>query len=253
MRFGVTMSTLRVRARKGLAALRHPVYRRALRHGTLPVVEHDPLLRIVGKCMTVLDVGANIGQFAVVARRWFPNARIVSFEPLPEAGARAARIFSGDDGFELLPLALGKKLGRSELHVTSSDDSSSLLAPGPRQVEEYPGTAEIATITVELSTLDEVLRTRPRLAQPVLLKLDTQGTELDVLEGATALLDEVDWVLVEVSFVELYVGQASASDISTHLFARGYRLRAVNDIRYSALSGEPVQADFLFERTNRAP
>ncbi len=85
---------------------------------------------------------------------------------------------------------------------------------------------------------------RPR----VLLKLDTQGTELDAIHSAGELLDRVDHIIVEASFVELYVGQCDAAGVTTHLVEQGWRLAAVYDVKASSLNGEPLQADFLFSR-----
>jgi hypothetical protein len=89
---------------------------------------------------------------------------------------------------------------------------------------------------------------RPALEGPVLLKLDTQGTELAVLQGGPAVLAQVTHVILEASFVELYVGQARATDLVAHLLDAGFELRSVYDVKTSTHTGEPIQADFVFSR-----
>jgi hypothetical protein len=106
----------------------------------------------------------------------------------------------------------------------------------------------VGTLEVEVARLDDVLADRAPLDGPTLLKLDTQGTELAVLQGAEATLAEIHHVILEASFVELYVGQAQATELVAHLLERGFDLRAVYDVKSSVHTGEPIQADLVFSR-----
>ena len=81
-----------------------------------------------------------------------------------------------------------------------------------------------------------------------LLKLDVQGYELTALHGCADLLERFHFVYVEASFVELYVGQALASDVIAHLLGKGFRLICVANLE-SGRAQRPIQADFLFCRT----
>jgi hypothetical protein len=85
-----------------------------------------------------------------------------------------------------------------------------------------------------------------KVRRPVLLKIDVQGTEIEVLRGATGMLGEVDSVLVECSFVELYRGQALAGEVIAFLDERGFSLASVCSPALDR--GRVVQADLLFER-----
>ena len=196
----------------------------------------------------VIDVGGNVGQFATVARHNFPEALIFSFEPLPTAGEKLRELFATDLRFESFPLALCDTDGTVPFHVTAADDSSSLLPVAPRQVSEFPATRGIDTLSVVTARLDDVLADRTFPDGPMLLKVDTQGTELAVLRGAPKLLQRATHAIIEVSFVELYEGQDDAADITTFLVDLGWRLRSVYDVKYSILTGEPIQADMLFEK-----
>ena len=77
---------------------------------------------------TVVDVGANRGQFALVARRQFPKARIISFEPLVEPAAVFRRVFKSDPLTSLHQIAIGPEEKKLPMHVSRADDSSSLLS-----------------------------------------------------------------------------------------------------------------------------
>jgi FkbM family methyltransferase len=193
---------------------------------------------------TIVDAGAARGQFALFARRRYPGARIVCFEPLPEAHQVLKRLFEEDPGVELHELALAAESGAARLHVAGHDDSSSLLPIGARQEREFPGTGEVRQETVMSGRLDEVLAD---VARPALLKIDVQGGELDVLRGAGDLLDRFDDVFVECSFTELYEQQPLATDVLRYLFDRGLALAGVFGVQRGA-DGGCLQADLLLRQ-----
>ena len=232
----------RLRARKLVRLLGDRTYWPALRNGVAASVEHASIPFGSG-IRTVLDVGASRGQFALFAGSRFKGAKIISFEPLPEAMADLKRVLGHE--VETHQTAVGSVSGHAWINVSGNDDSSSLLAIGPRQEVEFPGTAAVGSIEVPVTTLDEVLT--DDLARPCLLKIDVQGLELEVLKGATKTLQSVDEALVECSFVELYEGQAMADEVVVHLRKAGLRLAGVYEVVHAA-DGTAIQADFLFRR-----
>jgi FkbM family methyltransferase len=227
--------------RKLARILRNPAYHSALRQGVAAAVEHEriPYRRDV---RTVIDVGAGKGQFAVFALHRFPNAQIWCFEPLPASYAKAERVLGRLDRVHLRRCALGSQSGNSRLQVSADQDSSSLLKQTAAQALHFPGTAAVATIEVELRSLDEAI---PSLDGPALLKLDVQGAELDVLIGAEQALASVAELVVECSLVELYAGQALADRVIAHLLQRGFRLVGAFSPALGR-DGTIIQADLLF-------
>ena len=105
-------------------------------------------------------------------------------------------------------------------------------------------------MTVEVRRLDEVVAAS-ELESPTLLKVDVQGGELGVLNGAGSVLDSVHAVLVEVSFVELYSGQALVDEVWGMLVDRGFTCRGVWSVVYGR--GACLQADLLFARPGFEP
>lgn len=233
------------KARKLGALSSQAEWRRGLRSAVAATVEHDalPLRR---DTRTVLDVGANRGQFALYSLSRFPRAKILAFEPLPDARRDMVKLFGGTDRVEVSELALGDAESEIDIHVSARADSSSLLPIGGLQVEMFPGTEEVGTIRASVRTLDSVLAAR-ELARPALLKIDVQGYELPVLHGAENTLRSLDQVLVEASFVELYEGQALFPEVSQYLEGRGFRLIS-GRISTTDGSGRWLQGDFLYER-----
>ncbi len=233
------------RAVKLARILRRPAYRNALRAGVAAAVEHERIDLPAG-VRTVLDVGANRGQFALVAGYRWPGARLICFEPLPTAGRQLSRAMAGVPGVEIRAVALSDHDGDAHLHVARADDSSSLFPITPRQVATFPGTDEVAVLAVRSARLDTELADE-QLAAPVLLKIDVQGGELDVLRGAVGVLDRIDAILVECSFVELYAGQPLAHEVISFLAEHGFALVGAGAPTFDA-GGKVVQLDLVFGR-----
>jgi FkbM family methyltransferase len=208
-----------------------------------PSLEHTAV-QFGARFATVLDVGAARGQFALFALARFPGAKLICFEPLPDAHATERRVLRGRD-VELHAVALGSSPGQTVLHVSVQDDSSSLLPIGFQQYKAFPGTHESHEIAVTVDTLDSYLD--EQTPRPCLLKIDVQGGELDVLQGADAALSYVDEILVEVSFVELYTGQALAGEVIHYLMEHDFKLVDVYGLA-RAVDGIALQADLLFRR-----
>jgi FkbM family methyltransferase len=210
--------------------------------GVVPAVEHISALENLNPG-TVIDIGANKGQFSVVARHLFPTAKIHAFEPLEREREILQRILKAP--VQIHPFAIGATKERKQFYVTSRADSSSLLMPGKSQTEAY-GVKLSSKIFVDVATLSDTLIPED-LVSPVLLKLDVQGGELPALLGAKSMLKAVDAVYCEVSFVELYDQQSRAGTIVSFLEEQGFSLRGVYNLSTTRRFG-PTQADFLFLR-----
>ena len=245
------MNNWTAKARKLAGILAVPAWRAALRrHRVAAGVEHARVLRNLGPVATVVDIGANRGQFALAARHCFPQARIVSFEPLAGPAALWRAVFAGDDRARLVEAAIGPEPGEATIHLSARDDSSSLLPITARQNALFPGTAEAGTATIRVARLADEVPVAD-ITAPALLKLDVQGFELPALAGCEGVLDRFDWVYVECSFMELYAGQAFADAVIAWLRERGLRLAGVYNMSYDS-DGRAVQADFLFGRSGVA-
>jgi FkbM family methyltransferase len=236
---------------KLIAILRVAPYRAALlRHRVAATVEHGEALGEL-TLRTIVDVGANRGQFTLFALHTFPEAKIVSLEPLAAPAACFRRVFAKERRVALHHAALGPETGQSTMHVSRHDDSSSLLPITAKQRQLFRGTGEVRTETVRTGPLSEFLD-GSSIEEPALLKVDVQGYELEALRACGDLLDKFAYVYAEASFIELYEGQVLADDLVAWLRERGYEL-----VRsYGASSdqhGRKIQADMLFKRSRNAP
>lgn len=233
--------------RKLLRLLPVPLFRRGLRLNVAASVEQHPLLAGLSVA-TVVDVGANRGQFSLLARHLWPLSVIHAFEPETTAAEAYARLMAGDAKASLTRTAIGDVDGRSTLFVAQSTDNSSLLASTDMQLEYGRGAKLDHMQEVSVARLDSLLGDRD-FPLPALLKLDIQGGELAALHGAGDLLNRFTHILVEVSFAPLYQDQPLAGEVADFLQGRGFRLAGIGDPGRNG-DGVCVQADFLFVRAS---
>ena len=188
-----------LKVRKLLFMLIRARYWPALIRSCAPSLEHRTIIRYKS-WSTLIDVGANKGQFTLLALNRNPSIRVFAFEPLRQAAGTYARLFSRSRNVKLYQCALGSSEASGTLHISRKDDSSSILPISDRQVRIFPGTESIGSQQVEVKRLDSIL-SQGDVKPPSLLKIDVQGFELEVLKGAEMLLGVSDDIYVEVSFV----------------------------------------------------
>jgi FkbM family methyltransferase len=220
-----------------------PMFVGALVKGAAAGTEHRAQLKRMNFDF-IVDVGANRGQFALISRKVFPQARIHSFEPLEEPAHVFRKIFGNDSNVVLHKCAVGREKKLSTIHITRDDDSSSFLPVTKTQSDMFPGSTEKETRDVMVYPLSQLID--PASIPPAsLLKIDVQGYELDVLQGCEDVLQKFSHLYIECSFIELYKGQALAHQIILWLEERGFILTSINNLCYEK-NGLAVQGDFLF-------
>ena len=214
--------------------------RHGLRYGVGAAVEHRRALAGLDVA-TIVDIGSNKGQFALLAIEVFPRATIFCFEPLKEPAARLREMLGAE--IRLFETAIGPCEKEGIIHVSRRSDSSSLL-PLAKQAEVFPGTELKEQRVVPIAPLTKYLFPE-NIRSPALLKIDVQGYELEVLKGCESLLACFHYVYSECSFIELYRRQALAGDVILYLKDRNFELSGVYG-QVGDSNRRPVQADFLF-------
>ncbi len=178
----------------------------------------------------VLDVGANEGQFARELRDWGYDGRIVSFEPIPDVAATLRQRAAGDPAWEVRECALGREAGAATLHVSDLSVFSSLRETLP-SVEAFDARARtVGTVEVEVQRLSDLFGDVVGPGEQAFLKVDTQGSEPDVLDGAAGVLDRIVGVQLELSVRALYEGERLAPDLIGRMAALGYRLAQLRPV-----------------------
>ncbi|HEU5134912.1 MAG TPA: FkbM family methyltransferase [Steroidobacteraceae bacterium] len=177
-----------------------------------------------GEHICLIDVGARNGIDARWNQYW-SMLDVIAFEPEPTECARLnAQIHPYS--IRYLPNALGAvDAERATLYLCRSPACSSLLKPNLALCNQFPyghAMAVVSEVPVTLSRMDTVVD-----VQPDIIKVDTQGTEIDVLRGAGHLLDRTMVVELEVEFVAQYENQPLFADVDSFMRANGFTLRGL--------------------------
>ncbi|MDT4924692.1 MAG: hypothetical protein QOG01_2405 [Pseudonocardiales bacterium] len=198
---------------------------------------------------TVLDVGANIGQYATALRASGYRDDIVSCEPLSDAFGHLQRRSARDARWEAVRTAVGDAAGSTDINVSANSYSSSLLPMTNAHSDAAPGSEFIAVETVPVTTVAELVAARDIEPERTLLKIDTQGYEAQVLDGAGDLLERFAAVSLELSFVPLYAGQQLFDQLTARLRSGGFTLYGLDAGFGDPRTGRMLQCDGLFVRT----
>jgi FkbM family methyltransferase len=195
---------------------------------------------------TVIDVGANIGQFGWSLRKEGYKGTILSFEPIRATANTLKDTVVNDPAWKVFNLGLGESPGRKDIHIATETVFSSLLnATGVTQA--WGDMARIQqTETVEIQRLDDVL---PDVTGNALLKIDTQGYERQVLMGATRTLQRMTGVLLELPIIQLYEDNWSFHDALEFMHRAGFvpaQMHPVSFFPNDRIS--VVEVDCLFRR-----
>jgi FkbM family methyltransferase len=197
----------------------------------------------------VLDVGANQGQFASEIRRGGYTGKIVSFEPLSDAHSKLLPASAKDAAWDVYArCALGDHSGEIEINIAGNSLSSSILPMLSAHQTAAPESAYQGRELVSVKTLDSVATPYMKSASAPFLKIDTQGYESKVLDGAGITLPFVRGVLVELSLVPLYKGQPLWMEMIERLEAAGFVLWCFSPVFSDPRDGRTLQVDGVFYR-----
>jgi FkbM family methyltransferase len=195
----------------------------------------------------IIDVGANVGQFASAARGFFPDAVLYAYEPQPDCFKDLSRAFGQVPGVFLRQTALGENTGTLTFNINSHRHSSSALPLAAAHREAFPSAIEQSEIQVPITTLDVEFGSGA-LTGEILLKLDVQGFEAAVLRGGSDTLKSVRWILLETSFEPMYEGEMIFTELQELVAQSGFKfLRPVGWLS-NPETGQIVQMDALFVR-----
>jgi FkbM family methyltransferase len=169
----------------------------------------------------VLDVGANVGQYAVGLRRHGYRGRILSFEPVFEAYEALALKAVDDQDWECTRLALSDEDGTADITVAGSSDFSSLLAFENASPSGVPGAVPVARESVRTARLDSL--SPLEAADVAMLKLDVQGFEPRVLAGGPEMLPRIALLECELVFEHGYEDQPTFREMVDLIDELGFR------------------------------
>lgn len=197
----------------------------------------------------IFDVGANSGQFAKDIRKCGFAGQIISFEPLSSA-RKQLTTFQVRDPLWILhdQCAIGDFVGDIQINIAGNSVSSSVLPMLRSHSDVAVGSAYVSTELVPINTLDQVAAKYLKPDSKLFVKIDTQGFEWQVLDGAVEVLELAQGVICELSLVPLYEGQRLWRDIIDRLDQEGFMLWALQRGFTDPRTGQTLQMDGIFLR-----
>ncbi len=195
---------------------------------------------------TILDIGANEGDFAKTMSERHPTATIYSFEPLAGPFSALQAKTSGVSRCKAFNFALGDADAEVEIHRSAYSPSSSILPMTNLHREAFPISAEDGgTERIQIRRLDDLARELD-LKDALLVKVDVQGFEANVIRGGCQTLSRAEVLIVETSFQTLYQGQPLFDDVYQMLKSLGFSYAGNWDQLLDPRTGFVLQADGIF-------
>ena len=195
---------------------------------------------------TVIDIGANVGEFTAVFAELFPDARIYAFEPLLDCFEQLRKVAKQYQGrVKVFNIALGTQEGSFEFQRSSWAPASSFREMSNLHKKNYPHSARSETVKVNVKTLDDVFKNID-LNKNIFIKVDVQGFEDEVIKGGLEVVKQAKVLVVECSLQSTYEGEPMFDGIYNLLRSIGFEYRG--SLKQSIRKDDQsfLQADCVF-------
>ncbi len=215
--------------------------------------------KLLSKNPTIIDVGANKGQTIVFFKKIFPRLKIFAFEP-SETYKFLEKKYHNDKNIKLSNVAIDKKKGKKKFyyHKFKSYNTSGLSGFYKinkdskdhirlKSSERNKILKEINfSYSVNCMSLDDIFKKKINID---LLKIDTQGNELNVLKGSKKLLKSIKFIKLELMLYDYYEKSYSISDIDLFLKKYNFKIFNILEVQQNPVNFKTDWIDVLFYNT----
>jgi FkbM family methyltransferase len=245
------LSTIISKLYKISRAVENPLLFKLKRQGGLPLTfeKLDTAWFRALDIDTVIDIGANVGQFTKTISALLPHANVYAFEPLPSCFVQLEKFAKSTPHVVAFNLGIGASSGLLSFEKNNFSDSSSFLKIAEIHKTAFPFTEKTTTVEVNVSELD-VFSNSLDLGRSIFIKIDVQGYEGYVLRGGRETIKKAKLVIVEVSYVTLYESQPLFDEIYRAFCELGFSYRGMLDQLLDPNTGEILQGDAIFLNLN---
>jgi FkbM family methyltransferase len=194
----------------------------------------------------IFDIGANAGQYGIDMRNLGYNKKIVSFEPLKDAYKELEKVSKNDKNWITNNYALGHENIKSIINISKNSWSSSILEILPKHLENAPDSLYIGKDEIEIKKLNSIFNSFYEEGDNLMAKIDTQGYEKNVIDGANEVIHKFRIVHVEMSIVPLYDNEVLFFDMVKLLEKKGFQLFSLENGLADQITGRLLQVDGIF-------
>lgn len=194
----------------------------------------------------IFDIGANNGQYATLMRQLGFDGVIISFEPLSDAFSELKKKTTHDKKWLAVNAAIGNFNGEAFINVAANSQSSSILKMLPSHIKSAPDSVYIKKEKIKIHSLDSIINDYLKPNDRVFLKIDTQGFEKNVLDGAQNSIRFIKGIQMEMSLIPLYEGEVLFFDMVEHMKKIGFSLYSIEGGFSDPESGRLLQIDGIF-------
>lgn len=195
---------------------------------------------------TLFDIGANNGMYAISMRKLGFKGKIISFEPLKSVYKELEKVSSKDKKWIVNNYALGNEDTKGIINIAGNSFSSSILNMLPAHLNSAPKSKYIAQEAIEIKKVDSIFDSFRNSEDNVMLKIDTQGFEKNVIDGANDSLSNIKVIQLEMSLVQLYENEMLYMDMINYLDKKGFQLFSLEDGFQDPKTGRLFQVDGIF-------
>jgi len=222
------------------------------------IIKYTPLTHPLARRMhfiesrnidVIFDIGANAGQYGRQLREDIHySGRLYSFEPLSSAYARLRNVSKGDEKWDTFNYALGSKNTKNEINIAGNSYSSSLLNMLSTHEISAPESRYVGKEMIEVKKVDSIFSDLCKPGDRVYMKIDTQGYESEVLQGAELSLSKIDAIQMELSLIPLYEGEILFDEMCAKMKKKGFSLYTLENGFADPQSCRLLQVDAIFYR-----
>ena len=194
----------------------------------------------------LFDIGANDGEYSKTIRQYGYQGRIISFEPLKDAFTKLNISSANDENWVINNYALGSENGKIFINVAGNSVSSSILNMTSVHLNNAPESEYIRKEEIDIKTLNSIYNEFYKDHDNLMIKIDTQGYEKLVLEGANELIDKIKVLQLEMALVTLYENESIFTDMLLYLDELGFQLFSLETGFSDLKTGQLLLVDGIF-------
>ena len=194
----------------------------------------------------IFDIGANVGQYAMLLRKLGYKNQIVSFEPMKKEFNILKNKSINDSFWEIKNCAIGDTDTEDLINISGNSVSSSLHKMKQNHIKVQKKSEYIGQEKINVKKIDSFIDDYSKIYDNIFMKVDTQGNEYNVIKGSRDLINKITGIQMEMSIIPLYENEKNHIELIKFLDEKGFVLFSIEPGFSNSISGQLLQYDGIF-------